>query len=74
MFFFCDDFGLTDCFARRLFSCCSFSLCDKKQLFLFQIEKYVSSSKLKYYFAVDTAYVGKKLGLLIFPFAHSVNC
>lgn len=35
------------------------------------IEKYVSSSKLKYYFAVDTAYVGKKLGLLIFPFAHS---
>lgn len=35
------------------------------------IEKYVSSSKLKYYFAVDTAYVGKKLGLLLFPFAHS---
>lgn len=35
------------------------------------IKKYVSSSKLKYYFAVDTAYVGKKLGLLIFPFAHS---
>lgn len=35
------------------------------------IEKYVATSKLKYYFAVDTAYVGKKLGLLIFPYAHS---
>ncbi|KAI0222770.1 Protein YIF1B-B [Lamellibrachia satsuma] len=35
------------------------------------IEKYVSTSKLKYYFAVDTSYVGKKLGLLVFPFAHS---
>jgi len=35
------------------------------------VEKYISSSKLKYYFAVDTAYVGKKLGLLFFPFTHS---
>lgn len=35
------------------------------------IGKYVSSSKLKYYFAVDTTYVGKKLGLLVFPFAHT---
>ncbi|KAK3093589.1 hypothetical protein FSP39_017809 [Pinctada imbricata] len=35
------------------------------------IEKYVSTSKLKYYFAVDTTYVGKKLGLLLFPFTHS---
>ncbi|GFR88305.1 protein YIF1B [Elysia marginata] len=35
------------------------------------IEKYMSSSKVKYYFAVDTAYVGKKLGLLFFPFTHS---
>jgi hypothetical protein len=35
------------------------------------IGKYVSSSKLKYYFAVDTSYVGKKLGLLVFPFAHT---
>ncbi|WAR20100.1 YIF1B-like protein [Mya arenaria] len=31
-------------------------------------EKYVSTSKLKYYFAVDTSYVGKKLLTLIFPF------
>ncbi|XP_033734758.1 protein YIF1B-B-like isoform X1 [Pecten maximus] len=35
------------------------------------LEKYVSTSKLKYYFAVDTAYVGKKLGLLCFPFSHT---
>ena len=42
-------------------------------LAVFQIEKYVSTSNLKYYFAVDTAYVGKKLGLLLFPYAHSVR-
>ncbi|XP_076441571.1 protein YIF1B-like isoform X2 [Babylonia areolata] len=35
------------------------------------LEKYVATSKLKYYFAVDTAYVGKKIGLLIFPYTHS---
>ncbi|GFO00880.1 protein yif1b [Plakobranchus ocellatus] len=35
------------------------------------LEKVMSSSKVKYYFAVDTAYVGKKLGLLFFPFTHS---
>jgi len=35
------------------------------------LEKYVSSSRLKYYFAVDTSYVGKKLGLLMFPFVRS---
>ncbi|KAK3599152.1 hypothetical protein CHS0354_040986 [Potamilus streckersoni] len=35
------------------------------------LEKYVSTSKLKYYFAVDTSYVGKKLMLLLFPFSHS---
>jgi hypothetical protein len=34
------------------------------------IQQYVASSKLKYYFAVDTAYVGKKLGLLLFPYTH----
>jgi hypothetical protein len=33
----------------------------------------VSTSRLKYYFAVDTSYVGKKLGLLLFPFLHSVS-
>ena len=41
--------------------------------FLFQLEKYVSVSKAKYYFAVDTTYVGKKLGLLVFPFTHTVS-
>jgi hypothetical protein len=39
----------------------------------FQFEKYMSQSKLKYYFAVDTAYVGKKLGLLVFPYTHQVS-
>ncbi|XP_022695137.1 protein YIF1B-A-like isoform X2 [Varroa jacobsoni] len=35
-----------------------------------KIEKYVSISKLKYYFAVDTSYVSQKLFLLLFPFIH----
>ncbi|XP_048732427.1 protein YIF1B-A-like isoform X2 [Ostrea edulis] len=35
------------------------------------IEKYVATSRLKYYFAVDTAYVVKKLRLLCFPFTQS---
>ncbi|OQR68476.1 protein YIF1A-like, partial [Tropilaelaps mercedesae] len=35
-----------------------------------KLEKYVSVSKLKYYFAVDTSYVSQKLFLLVFPFAH----
>jgi len=35
------------------------------------VEKYVSVGQLKYYFAVDNTYVTKKLGLLLFPFAHS---
>lgn len=42
-----------------------------KDMLTKNVEKYVSASKLKYYFAVDTAYVGKKLGLLLFPFTHS---
>lgn len=36
-----------------------------------KIERYVSVSKIKYYFAVDTSYVGRKLLLLLFPFAHT---
>ncbi|XP_060594740.1 protein YIF1B-A-like [Ruditapes philippinarum] len=35
------------------------------------LEKYVSTSKLKYYFAVDTSYVGKKLLMLLFPYSHT---
>ncbi|KAF0312695.1 Protein YIF1B [Amphibalanus amphitrite] len=35
------------------------------------MEKYMSISRLKYYFAVDTAYVSRKLRLLFFPFTNS---
>lgn len=34
------------------------------------LDRFVPISKLKYYFAVDTVYVGKKLGLLVFPYVH----
>lgn len=37
------------------------------------LEKYIPVSSIKYYFAVDTRYVTKKLGLLFFPFTHSVS-
>lgn len=40
---------------------------------LFQLNRFVPISKLKYYFAVDTLYVGKKLGLLVFPYMHEVS-
>ncbi|XP_045136335.1 protein YIF1B-like isoform X5 [Portunus trituberculatus] len=36
-----------------------------------KIEKYVSTSQIKYYFAVDTHYVMKKLQLLLFPYTHT---
>ncbi|XP_047133062.1 protein YIF1B-B isoform X1 [Hydra vulgaris] len=35
-----------------------------------KIDQFISVSKLKYYFAVDNAYVFRKLCLLIFPFSH----
>ena len=35
------------------------------------LDKYISIGQLKYYFAVDTNYVGKKLGILLFPFTRS---
>lgn len=41
-----------------------------KQIMEEKLEKYMSLSKMKYYFAVDTNYVMKKLSLLFFPFAH----
>jgi hypothetical protein len=44
-----------------------------KQLVDRELEKYIPVSRLKYYFAVDTRYVTKKLGLLFFPFTHSVS-
>ena len=34
------------------------------------MDKWFSISKLKYYFAVDTAYVTKKLLILLFPFIN----
>lgn len=36
-----------------------------------EFEKYVPVTRLKYYFAVDTSYVMRKLKLLFFPFTHS---
>jgi len=38
-----------------------------------ELNKYVSTSRIKYYFSVDTAYVAKKLALLLFPFTHRVS-
>ncbi|XP_069764830.1 protein YIF1B [Narcine bancroftii] len=34
------------------------------------IDRLIPINRLKYYFAVDTVYVGKKLGLLVFPYTH----
>lgn len=34
------------------------------------LDRFIPISRLKYYFAVDTVYVGKKLGLLVFPYMH----
>lgn len=44
-----------------------------KQLVENQFEKWVPVAKLKYYFAVDNAYVGRKLRLLFFPYLHKVS-
>lgn len=37
-----------------------------------EFERIVPVARLKYYFAVDTGYVARKLGLLMFPFWHKV--
>ncbi|MGH0183493.1 UNVERIFIED_CONTAM: hypothetical protein FKN15_021102 [Acipenser sinensis] len=37
-----------------------------------EIDRFVSINKLKYFFAVDTKYVMKKLALLMFPYTHQV--
>jgi len=42
-----------------------------KQMVDQKLEKYVPISKLKYYFAVDTTYVRRKLTLVLFPFANT---
>lgn len=38
-----------------------------------EINKYVPVSRLRYYFAVDTRYVLRKLLLIIFPYTHKVS-
>jgi len=35
------------------------------------LDKYISIGQLKYYFAVDTSYVARKLAILLFPFARN---
>uniref|UniRef100_A0ACB8G790 Uncharacterized protein n=1 Tax=Sphaerodactylus townsendi TaxID=933632 RepID=A0ACB8G790_9SAUR len=35
-----------------------------------EIDRFMSINKLKYFFAVDTSYVMKKLALLVFPYVH----
>ncbi|KAM3717919.1 Protein YIF1B-A [Dirofilaria immitis] len=42
-----------------------FAIQQKKKL-----TEYLSAFQLKYYFSVDNTYVGKKLGLILFPFLH----
>ncbi|GAB6022068.1 Protein yif1b [Chamberlinius hualienensis] len=42
-----------------------------KQMVDQKLEKFVPISKLKYYFAVDTTYVRRKLTLLLFPFTNT---
>lgn len=41
-----------------------------KELVDKNIDRFIPVTKLKYYFAVDTVYVGRKLGLLVFPYLH----
>ncbi|XP_004600812.1 protein YIF1B isoform X1 [Sorex araneus] len=41
-----------------------------KELVDKNIDRFIPVTKLKYYFAVDTMYVGRKLGLLVFPYLH----
>ncbi|KAK2506996.1 hypothetical protein MC885_005180, partial [Smutsia gigantea] len=35
-----------------------------------ELHRFLSVNKLKSFFAVDTTYVAKKLGLLVFPYTH----
>lgn len=42
-----------------------------KQVVAQSVEKYISLSRIKYYFAVDSAYVSRKIRLLFFPFTNS---
>nr|CAH8840625.1 unnamed protein product [Trichobilharzia regenti] len=35
------------------------------------VNEYVNVNRLKYYFSVNNSYVAKKIGLVLFPFAHT---
>lgn len=42
-------------------------------LAVLQISRFMSVNKLKYFFAVDSKYVIKKLMILMFPYTHQVT-
>lgn len=44
-----------------------------KEVMQRELGKYVPVSRLRYYFAVDTRYVIKKLLLIMFPYTHKVR-
>nr|CAX74700.1 Protein YIF1A (YIP1-interacting factor homolog A) [Schistosoma japonicum] len=35
------------------------------------VDQYINRLRLKYYFSVNNSYVAKKIGLILFPFAHT---
>lgn len=39
----------------------------------YQVDQYVNRFRIKYYFSVNNSYVAKKVGLILFPFAHTVS-
>ncbi|XP_059487504.1 protein YIF1B-A isoform X2 [Neocloeon triangulifer] len=63
--------GLTDPMANAAFQYGQVLMGQGTQAVGREFEKYVPVSRLKYYFAVDTGYVVKKMQLLLFPFWHS---
>ncbi|XP_049642604.1 protein YIF1B isoform X1 [Suncus etruscus] len=61
---------LTDPMSNMAMVCGSNLAAQGKELVDKNIDRFIPVSKLKYYFAVDTMYVGRKLGLLVFPYLH----
>ncbi|KAF4533309.1 hypothetical protein B566_EDAN004430 [Ephemera danica] len=62
--------GLTDPMAAAAMQYGQTLVGQGKQAVGREIERYVPIDKIKYYFAVDTGYVTRKLILLLFPFGH----
>lgn len=62
--------GLTDPMAAAAMQYGQTLVGQGKQAVGREIERYVPIDKIKYYFAVDTGYVTRKLFLLLFPFGH----